>query len=68
MESVQKVALLVGWSNSSIIIKWRRVEITAAWSSKHGTDHCFKGLDNTAKEPSSSRGVVIHNKNYISNL
>ena len=44
MESVQKVALLIGKSNSSIIIKWRRVDITAAWSSKRRTDHCFKGV------------------------
>ena len=26
MESVQKVALLIGRSNSSIITKWRRVD------------------------------------------
>ena len=44
MESVQKVALLIGRSNSSIIIKWRRVEITATWSSKRGTDNCFKDV------------------------
>ena len=44
MESVQKVALLIERSNSSIIIKWRRVDTAAAWSSKRGTDHCFKGV------------------------
>ena len=43
MESVQKVAILIERSNSSIIIKWRRVDAAAAWSCKRGTDRCFIG-------------------------
>ena len=27
-----------------VIIKRTRVDITVAWSSKRGTDHCFKGV------------------------
>ena len=65
MESVQKVALLIERSNSSIIIMWRRVDTAAAWSSKRGTDHCFNARFPNNESAMNSSSII--NESEVSN-